>query len=132
MHDWRTFDDPRFELQFRYPAVTPGGEPIAVTEDQVGDAVRIHLRSASGEVYVELVRLPPVTAADEYRTHRPALERCFGPGAVSVLTETRVGSRPAWAYTFAWPAGERAALLLRTTTATYRAILDTLALHERI
>jgi hypothetical protein len=124
VNDWLTFDDPRFEVRFRYPSVTPGGEQVGVTESQQGDALRNLVRSASREAYVELIRYPPMPAEQEYRTHKPYLEERFGAGAVTPLTETEVASRPAHTYAFTWPEGEREVLLFRTATATYRVIFN--------
>ena len=124
MDDWRTREYPRFEFALRFPPVTPGGEPVELAEDRPGEALRVHLRSSGGEVYVEIMRFPPIAAEEEYRTHRLALEARFGAGAVTALGESRIGSVPAWTYAFAWPEGERSALLLRTPAATYRVIHD--------
>lgn len=65
MSNWLVFDDPRFEVRFRYPSVTPGGEQVGVTESQQGDVLRILVRCASREAYVELVRFPPMPAEAE-------------------------------------------------------------------
>ena len=124
MNDWLTLDDPRFEVRFRYPSVTPGGEPVGITENQQDEALRVLVRSASREAYVELIRYPPMPAEQEYQTHKPYLEERFGAGAVTPLTETEVASRPAHTYAFAWPEGEREVLLLRTAAATYRVIFN--------
>jgi hypothetical protein len=123
-NDWRQFADPRFEVRFRYPAVTPRGEPVEATESQPGDGLRVHARSANRDVYFELTRYPPMPGEDEYRQHKPYLEGRFGEGAVTDLTETRVASRSAQTYAFAWPDGERVVLLVRTATATYRVIYN--------
>jgi hypothetical protein len=124
MNDWLTLDDSRFEVRFRYPSVTPGGEQVGVTESQEGDALRVHVRSASREAYVELVRYPPMSVEQEYQTHKPYLEERFGAGAVTPLTEIEVASRSAHTYAFSWPEGERVALLFRTKAATYRVIFN--------
>ncbi len=124
MQDWRWFEDPRFAVRFRYPLTTPRGEPVAAVEEVVDDAVRIHLRSASREVYVELTRYPPTPADDEYRAHKPYLEARFGAGSVTVLTGAQLGARTVQTYAFAWPDGERVVHLVPTATATYRLIHD--------
>src|SRR5215211_5482764 len=62
----------------------------------------------------QLMRYPPMPVEHEYQTHKPYLEERFGAGAVTPLSDTEVASRPARTYAFAWPEGEREALLFRT------------------
>lgn len=122
--DWLQFADPRFEVRFRYPVVTPRGKPVGATESQPGGALRVHMRSANRDVYFELTRYPPMSGEEEYRQHKHYLEERFGEGAVTDLTETRVASRSAQTYAFAWPEGERVVVLVPTATATYRVIYN--------
>lgn len=133
MQDWLTFDDPRFEVRFRYPAVAPSGRPVEMRESQPGDALRAHAFSEGREVYFELTRYPPTPGEAEYRSHKPYLDERFGAGAVTALTDTVVASRPAQTYSFAWPEGERVVYLLRTASATYRVIINSAsALNQQI
>ena len=119
--DWQPAAPTGFRVDLSYPAVTPQGHAV----DRVEDEERVHLTSpGSRELYVELARFPGFSPEDEYGRHRPYLEQRFGEGAVTELTETRVGDQPAWAYGFRWDGGERAVLLLHVGDDTYRVIYD--------
>jgi hypothetical protein len=129
--DWVRLAPPGFRVEIRYPAVTPLGHVVDRAEERVkghpiaGDFDRIHLTSRdSQELYVELARFPVCTPQDEYAQHRPSLEHRFGTDAITALTETRLGHRIAWTYSFRWDEGQRAVLLLHAAPDTYRVIYD--------
>ena len=127
--EWERYANPRFAIEFSYPAVTPHGHSVERKEqhvqDERGDLERVHLSSpASGELYVEVARFRGIAPEDEYANHKPYLEQRFGAGAVSELSETTLVQRPAWAYDFRWADGERAVLLLPLGGDTYRIIYD--------
>jgi hypothetical protein len=125
MTDWQEFELPGFKLRFRYPSVTPLGHAVDRAEGQRGDAVRVHLASRdSQELYVEIVRFLNLEPRDEYASHRTYLERRFGGGSTTALTEARMGDLPAWTYAFRWDWGERSVLLFEVAGDTYRVIHD--------
>jgi hypothetical protein len=121
---WQTFDDPRFELRFRYPDPTPEGRAVRAIERAHGSAGGVHLLSDGRELYVELMRLPAMPPTEEYAAHREALEKRFGAESVSKLGSTYLAGQPARTYSFRWPEGERVAVLLATASATYRVIYN--------
>jgi hypothetical protein len=121
---WKTFDDPRFEVRFRYPDPTPGGSPAQKFDTEVDGTLLVHHRTDDRELYVELRRLPLQSARDEYERHRPVLEARFGAGAVSELRPTTIAGRDAHAYGFRWPDGERVAIVFSTSHWTYRIIYN--------
>ncbi len=85
----------------------------------------MHLRSpGSPELYVEVVRFQDLAPRDEHLHHKPSLERRFGAGSVTALTETTLAERPAWAYAFRWDEGERSVRLLEVAGDTYRILFD--------
>jgi hypothetical protein len=127
--DWQRFVNPRFAVEFSYPAVTPQGHEVERKEQRVeddrGDMERVHLSSpASGELYLEVARFGGIAPQDEYANHRPFLERRFGRGSVTELAETTLLQRPAWTYGIRWPEAERTVLLLHLEPDTYRIIYD--------
>jgi hypothetical protein len=44
---WRQFTRPAFQLQFRYPPVTPQGRLVDVAEKDLDDAMLVHLTARS-------------------------------------------------------------------------------------
>jgi hypothetical protein len=86
---WLEFSRPAFRLRFLYPAVTPRGRPVEITEEQHHGADRVHLTAREGaEIYLELFRFPDLQPPEEYARHRVYLVGRFGPQAVSELTAT--------------------------------------------
>lgn len=107
-------------LEFTYPEgdVARDDEPFRQHE-------RIHLSSPDKRtLYLEVVWFRGLTPEDEYREHRPHLERRFGPDGVTGLVETELRGRPAWRYSFSGDGIERAAILLPVGGDTYRFIYD--------
>ena len=126
---WQRFEHPAFGLTFCYPDPTPQGHPVERHErrfrDHRGDADLFHLSSpASGELYVEIGVFRGITPEQEYANHKPHLQDRFGAEAVTALTETRVGDRPASTYGIRWKDSERTVLLLQAGADTYRLIYD--------
>jgi hypothetical protein len=122
---WLEFSRPAFKLRFLYPAVTPRGRPVEITEEQHDSAYRIHLTAREGgEIYLEFFRFPDLQPPDEYARHRPYLVGRFGSEAVSELTETSLRGWPAWSYAFRGNGLERAVLSLQVGRDTYRIISD--------
>jgi len=130
---WQLLDDARFELTFRYPDPTPRGQQAHVVPGAYGEYERIHVLSEDRELYVEVVRVPPMSAEEEYRTHAAYLGERFGPDAVGALGHTTIAGRAAQAYRFRWPEGERTAIVVSTAGATYRIIYNSAsALNEDV
>jgi hypothetical protein len=126
---WQRFTRPGFKVEFSYPAVTPEGHAVERAEERAtdhrGDIDRVYLTSpGSGELYFEAVRFRDLTPQDEYLSHTSYLRRRFGDDAVSELTETSLGERPAWAYALRWDEEERTILMLQVDPDTYRVIYD--------
>ena len=121
---WHVFDDPRFELRFRYPDPTPRGRTVTPSEGGYSEGLRMHFASAERELYVEVVRFPLLPHDEEYRRHRAYLEGRFGERAVTQLADATLAGRPAHTYAFSWPEGRRIALLLSTAAWTYRVIYN--------
>ena len=134
MQDWKTFDDPRFELTFRYPDPTPEGREVRRIEGETdGGGLRVHHLTAERELYVEVVRFPPLAAEDEYERHKRYLEQRFGAEALGELLPATLADRPAQSYAFSWPEGQRVAVVLRTDSWTYRVIYNSASpLNERV
>ena len=87
---WVRFEHPGFHIGFSYPAITPEGWPVDRREDEGEHFTRIHLTSpGSGELYVEVMKLPDLTPEEEYARHRPYLEERLGAGAVTALDGRR-------------------------------------------
>jgi hypothetical protein len=125
MPDWQTFARPGFRLRFSYPTVTPQGRTVARTEDERDGSVRVHLTTHDKqELYFEMTCFPNLSPREEYGRHQPSLEQRFGTGATTALTETTLGSWPAWAYAFRWDQGERSVILLPLDHDTYRILFD--------
>jgi hypothetical protein len=129
-HGWKHLAREGFGLDFSYPAITPRGQVVERDEEPfIGQYARVHLSSPDRqELYLEVVRFYDLAPQDEYRHHRPHLEERFGADAITELTPTKLGERPAWTYTFRWDEGdrvvERSALLLQAGSDTYRLIYD--------
>ena len=130
---WQRFTRPGFRVEFSYPAVTPQGQTVERTEQQVDDPrgkmERVHLSSPDRqELYFELARFHGITPEDEYANHKPYLEQRFGADGLSELTGTTLLGRPANAYAIRWDEEgrpmERAVRLLRVGGDTYRVIYD--------
>jgi hypothetical protein len=112
-------------LELGYPDVTPEGDAVERDDEPFRHHERIHLSSPDRRtLYLEVVRFRGLTPEDEYREHRPHLERRFGPDGVTGLVETELCGRPAWTYSFRGDAIERAAILLEAGGDTYRVIYD--------
>ena len=92
---WLEFSRPVLRLRLRYPAVTPRGRPVEITEEE-----------------------------HEYERHRAYLVGQFGPEAVSELTPSTLGGWPAFTYAFRGNGLERAVLSLQVGRDTYRVISD--------
>jgi hypothetical protein len=45
---WLEYSRPAFKLRFLYPAVTPGGRPVEITEEEHNGAHRVHLTAREG------------------------------------------------------------------------------------
>lgn len=121
---WKTFDDPRFELTFRYPDPTPQGRPVEVLEGGYTYGLRMHFASPERELYIEVVRFDPLPHEEEHARHKALLEGRDREHSVSALTPATLAGRPADSYVFTFPEGRRVALLLSTATATYRVIYN--------
>jgi hypothetical protein len=122
---WLEFSRPAFRLRFLYPAVTPRGRPVEITEEQHDSADRVHLTAREGaEIYLEFFRFPDLQPPEEYARHRVYLVGRFGPQAVSALTATSLRGWPAFTYAFGGNGLERAVLSLQVGRDTYRIISD--------
>jgi hypothetical protein len=121
---WRTLSDPGLGLELAYPTVGGSGHPVVVRSEPTERGRRIHLTTADGAVYVELVRFRGLTAAEEYDGHRQALEARFGAGAVSDLAEADLNGMTALGYGFAGDGIERTVLLLPVAGDTCRIVVD--------
>jgi hypothetical protein len=120
---WQRFARPDFGLEFSYPEVTPKGQAVERDDEPFREYARVHLSSPDREeLYLEVVRFHDLAPEEEYETHRFYLDRRFGENAVSVLTETSLHGRRAWAYSFRWEDRERAVTLVRANSETYRII----------
>jgi hypothetical protein len=122
---WLEFSRPAFRLRFLYPAVTPRGRPVEITEEEHDGAHRVHLTAREGdEAYLELVRFPDLQPPEEYARHRAYLVGRFGPEAVTELTQSSLRGWPAFTYAFRGTGLERAVLSLQVGRDTYRIISD--------
>ena len=122
---WLEFSRPAFHVRFLYPAVTPRGRPVEITEEKHDGTHRVHLTAREGdEVYLELVRFPDLQPPDEYARHRAYLMGRFGPDAVSELAPSSLRGWPAFTYAFRGNGLERAVLSLQVGHDTYRIISD--------
>ena len=123
--EWLELRRADLRLSFRHPAVTPGGQPVEIAEEFPGDAHRVHLTApVPGEIYLELFRMPGLSAADEYARHRAYLEGRFGPGSVSEPVDSDLAGRPARAYVFGSSDLRREARSLEVDADLYRVIID--------
>ena len=122
---WLEFSRPAFKLRFLYPAVTPRGRPVEITEEQHDRAYRVHLTAREGgEIYLEFFRFPDLQSPEKYVRHRSYLAGRFGPEAVSELTEMSLREWPAWSYALRGNGMERVVLSLQVGRDTYRIITD--------
>jgi YD repeat-containing protein len=140
--DWERLSRPGFALELSYPTVTPQGQAVERTEEEVDDhrghMERVHLSSPDRrELYVEVARFHGCGPEQEYLNHSPYLRERFGADAVTGLTHTSLQERQAWTYAFTWDEEgrrrERAALLVPVSGDTYRIIYDPRSeLNERV
>lgn len=127
MENWQTVTDPRFQLRFSYPAVTPQGNVVVIHEEQTSDFARIHLLSRdSQEVYFEVRRYRDLAPQTEYQRHRDALEKQFELEGFTItdLTDHRLGDLAAHQYSFRWDGKQRMAILIQHSSVTYRIFDD--------
>jgi hypothetical protein len=129
--DWRRFRG--FGIEFSYPSTTPQGqaaeEDVERASDHRGELERVHVHSADRqELYIEFARFRELTPEEEYANHKPYLERRFGAGSVTELSQTSLADRAAWTYSFRWNDEgrpmERVAILLQIGRDTCRIIRD--------
>ena len=129
--DWKRFTG--FGVEFSYPLTTPQGQRAEEDEERVsdhrGEMERVHVHSADRqELYIEVARFRELTPQDEYANHKPYLERRFGAGSVTDLTQASLLNRTGWTYSFRWNERgrpmERAAILLQMGRDTWRIIRD--------
>ena len=122
---WLEFSRPAFKLRFLYPAVTPLGRPLEISEEEHDGAHRVHLTAREGdEVYLELFRFPDLQPPEEYARHRAYLVGRFGAQAVSELTQSSLRGWPAFTYAFRGTGLKRAVLSFQVGRDTYRIISD--------
>jgi hypothetical protein len=126
MDDWRLYAHPALQLQWRYPAATPGGHPVELIEEQRDDYLRVHLLAPDDEVYFEVRRFAEGDPQAHHARHRAGLEaQLAGQGlTVSDLTPAPVAGRAGHAYQFQWGERERAARLLVVGGGLYRIIYN--------
>lgn len=127
MKNWKTFADPRFQLRFRYPAVTPQGNMVELEEEETSDFVRVHFISRdSQEVYFEVRRYRDLSPHDDYQQHRAYLEKQFEDERFTIteLTDDSIAGSTAQQYSFQWDGKQRVAILIHHDPATYRIIYD--------
>lgn len=68
MENWQLFRDPRFAVQFRYPAQGTDGEPVERVETVQEGMLRVHvLAPKSREVYFEVTKYDQLSAQAEYQ-----------------------------------------------------------------
>jgi hypothetical protein len=124
---WERYALAESGVGFSYPPVTPQGQTVEKEEERADDhrgrIERVHLSSPDRhELYFEVIRFHDMSPREEYERHRPALERQFGAGAVTPLTETTFGERPAWAHGISKKDGQRSVLYLALGNDTVRII----------
>lgn len=127
MESWQLFTDPKFQLRFRYPAVTVEGKAVELEEEETRDFVRVHLVSRdSQEVYFEVRRYRDLLPQEEYQRHRAYLEERFELEGftITALTDYRLGMSAAHQYSFQWDNRQRVAILVQQEHFTYRIIYD--------
>ncbi|HEX5027171.1 MAG TPA: hypothetical protein VFV56_00010 [Gaiellaceae bacterium] len=123
--EWPELRRADLRLSFRHPAMTPGGQLVEIAEEFPGDAHRVHVTApVPGEIYLELFRMPGLSAADEYTRHRSYLEGRFGPGSVGEPVESDLAGRPARSYVFGSDDLRREARSLEVDEDLYRVIID--------
>lgn len=134
MENWRLFADPRFELQFMYPATTPQGWRVEMAEGKQGGVLRVHLTSpGSQELYFEVTEYAGLSAVGEYRQHTQALAKQYSELEVTELRATSLAGLPAYAYLLHWPDRERKVILVEKGEVTYRILYDPQsALNEQL
>ena len=125
MDDWELFDDSRFDLTFKHPSHTTGGEAVERAETAQPGMLRVHiLAPKSREVYFEVCRYDSLTTETEYLRHKEHRLKQFNPLVISELDETAVASLPGHTYTFQWNQGERIVLIVERGNITYRIIYN--------
>lgn len=96
--DWETFTDPRFDLTFEYPEVTPNGTSVQMQEldpDPEFNAVRILFFSeGSTDLFFMVAKIPETSTGELYQVLREASQR-REDSSVSELRETVVDQYPA-------------------------------------
>ena len=122
VEEWAEFAPESFPVRFRYPQSVEGVR-VTVREDQQEGNARIHL-SAEGKLYFELLCLRNLTPQLEYERHRAYLEDRFGPGSVSDIEPTAIGSFAVATYSFAWPQHCRTVVSVAHGADTFRVIYD--------
>jgi len=123
--EWPELRRADLRLSFRHPAVTPGGQPVEISEEFPRDAHRVHLTAPiPGEIYLELFRMPGLTSADEYARHREYLEGRFGSGSVSEPVDSDLAGLPARSYVFGSDDMRRETRSLEVDDDLYRVIID--------
>ena len=119
---WLTYANPRFDIRWRYPMVTPAGHSVDVIEDDVPDT-RVHLVTReSTEVYFEVRRMVEIAPEAEYAEHAVLLAERFGQESIAVgpLVSEALAGVPAHRYEFAWGDRARSVVLLRLEATLYR------------
>jgi hypothetical protein len=127
IENWQLFTDPKFQLRFTYPVVTPPGHVVEHLEEETSDFAHVHLISRdSQEVYFEVRRYRDLLPQEEYRRHNAYLENRFESEGFTItgLIDQAVGVSPAHQYSFQWEDRKRAAILIPQEHCTYRIIYD--------
>lgn len=125
MEDWEIFDDPRFDLTFKYPSHTPDREAVERVETIQAGWLRVHvLAPKSREVYFEVTKYDSLSAEAEYQRHGEALPLQFDGLIITELQESTCASLPAYEYTFEWGQGKRVVILVERGEATYRLLYN--------
>ena len=123
--EWPELRRADLRLSFRHPAVTPDGQLVEIVEEFPRDAHRVHLIAPNpGEIYLELFRMPGLSAVDEYAQHREYLEGRFGPGSVSEPVDSDLAGLPARSYVFGSNDVRRETRSLEIDDDLYRVIID--------
>src|SRR5262249_46380545 len=107
-----TLTDAELGFELAYPTVGGAGHPVAVRIETTERGRRLHLTTADGAIYLELVRIRGITAEAEYAGHRPALEARFGAETVGELGATDLNGMAALGYRFGGDGIERTVLLV--------------------
>ena len=122
---WRIFSDTRMAFQLKYPQTTPQGHPVRIKEVSVGGGIRVHFVSEnSQELYFEVTWYSNLSPAEGYGRLKEEVEKRFEEVNVSELKESRLGSLPAFAFSFSWREGERAVVFVPKGRMAYRILYD--------